>query len=499
MGLRGSEARGQNFETPAPRRHPPVGEWIARAGGSATGVGEPAATDSRAVFGAPDAARHVRDRCPESAKPIVNPRLTIFAIVNYKLTISPSGGPSGVAVDDMENAVRNPSGRGAKRAVVAGAGIAGLAAALRLRRAGWEVVVLERAPARRSGGYLLNLHGPGYDAAERLGLVPALAPRDIGFFTSVLVHADGREKFTVPAAVAQAAVGDRALSLFRGDLESALYAAVAAHVDIRFGTTVRAMTQDPGAVEVTLSDDTRLQADLLIGADGVHSRIRELAFGPESEHLVELNHMVGAFPLDTVPEHVPHGVGTTFLGPRRTAAVMNLGPGRSSAFFTYRSLDPAAELARGAASALTAAFGDLGRGVAEALEQLSADPADAYFDSVGQIVADRWSSGRVVLLGDAAWCVTVFAGYGAALALDGADRLGAALDAHGDDLTTALDAWERSLRPEVRKRQALARKGISRFAPPTRAHVWAGDLMLRAIQLPGIRGLVQRSIQRANN
>src|SRR4051794_14170604 len=150
---------------------------------------------------------------------------------------------------DVENAVRHPGGSGTKRVVIVGAGIAGLAAALRMHREGWDVVVLERAPTRRSSGYLLNLHGPGYDAAERLGLVPALAPCDIGFFTSVLVHADGREKFTVPAAVAQAAVGDRALSLFRGDLESALYEAVAEHIDIRFGTTVRAVTQEPGAVE----------------------------------------------------------------------------------------------------------------------------------------------------------------------------------------------------------------------------------------------------------
>lgn len=114
---------------------------------------------------------------------------------------------------------------------------------------------------------------------------------------------------------------------------------------------------------------------------------------------------------------------------------------------------------------------------------------------------DRWSQGRVVLLGDAAWCVTVFAGYGAALALalDGADRLGTALAAHGDDIPAALEAWETTLRPEVAKRQALARKGISRFAPPSRAQVWAGELMLRAIQLPGIRSLVRRSIQRANN
>ncbi|WP_328391962.1 hypothetical protein [Nocardia sp. NBC_00416] len=105
----------------------------------------------------------------------------------------------------------------------------------------------------------------------------------------------------------------------------------------------------------------------------------------------------------------------------------------------------------------------------------------------------------MVLLGDAAWCVTVFAGYGAALALDGADRLGAALAARADDVPAALADWEKALRPEVGKRQALARRGISRFAPPSRAHVRAGEMMLRAIQLPGIRALVRRSIQRANN
>jgi len=399
----------------------------------------------------------------------------------------------------VENAASGAAGAEPKRVVVVGAGIAGLAAALRMHQHGWDVVVVERAPARRSSGYLVNLHGPGYDAAERLGLLPRLTPRDIGFFTSILVHADGREKFTIPAAVAEAAIGDRALSLFRGDLESALYHAVADHADIRFGTTVQEVTQNAGEVVVTLSDGTRMQTELLIGADGVHSRIRELVFGPEVDYLVDMGHMVGAFPLEQVPEHVPEGAGTTFLGPRRTAAVMNLGPGRSSTFFTYRCPDPNAESALGPAPALTRAFGDLGGGVADALEQLEADPAAAYFDSVGQVVMDRWSHGRVVLLGDAAWCVTVFAGYGAALALDGADRLGAAIAAHGDDISAALDSWEASLRPEVRKRQALARKGMSRFTPPSRAHVWAGELMLRAIQLPGIRGLVQRSIQRANN
>jgi len=389
-------------------------------------------------------------------------------------------------------------GAQAKRALVVGAGIAGLATALRLHRDGWNVQVIERAPGRRSSGYLVNLHGPGFDAAERLGLLPALTPRDIGFFTSILVHADGRQKFTVPAAVAQAAVGGRALSVFRGDLESVLYDAVAATVPIRFATTVQTVEQDPGEVRIILSDGDCVHAELLVGADGLHSRIRELVFAAEADCVVNLRHLVAAFPLQEVPEQVPMGAGTTFIGPGRMAAVMNLGPGRSAAFFAYRSADPDAELAVGPISALSAAFADLGPGTRDALHQLETSPEAAYFDSVSQVVVDTWSNGRVVLLGDAAWCVTVFAGYGAALALDGADRLGAALTTHDDDIPAALAEWESALRPEVHKRQALARKGISRFVPSTNAQVWAAEMMMRAIQLPGIRTLVQRAIRRAN-
>ncbi|WP_433260418.1 FAD-dependent oxidoreductase [Actinosynnema sp. CS-041913] len=384
-----------------------------------------------------------------------------------------------------------------RRAVVAGAGIAGLATALRLHQTGWEVLVVERAPARRSSGYLVNLLGQGYDAAARLGVLPALADRDLGVFTSILVKADGRPKLTVPAALAQAALGARAITVFRGDLESTLYEAVRPAVAIRFGTTVRAVTQDHDEVRVTLSDGTSERADLLVGADGLHSGVREVVFGPEPEFRVDLRHVVGAFPLDRVPREVPDGAGATFIGPRRTAAVINLGPGRSSAFFTYRSDDPA-DLARGPVRALTAVFGDLGGGVPDALRQLEADPTGAYFDSVGQVVMDRWSRGRVVVLGDAAWCVSLFAGYGAALALAGADHLGTALAEHGDDVPAALAHWEGLLRPEVRTRQASARRGISQYAPPSQAHVRARELMIRAIGLPGIRSLVRRSVQRAN-
>jgi 2-polyprenyl-6-methoxyphenol hydroxylase-like FAD-dependent oxidoreductase len=381
--------------------------------------------------------------------------------------------------------------------MVIGAGIAGLATALRLHQIGWESTVIERAPGRRSSGYMVNLLGQGYEAAERLGIMPALAARDLGTFSSIMVRADGRHKLTVPQAIVQAALGERAITVFRGDLEAALYDAVRDNTDIRFGTTVKAVTQDDARVHVGLSDGSTESADLLVGADGLHSSVRSGVFGPPEDFRVDLNHVVAAFPLDRVPADVPQGAGTTFIGPRRTAAVVNLGPGRSSAFFTYRVADPDAEVGRGPVHALNAAFGDLGGGVPDALDQLAGDPAGAYFDSVSQVVMDRWSRGRVVLLGDAAWCVTLFAGFGAASALAGADRLGTTLQDHGDDITAALARWEADWRPEIVKRQALARRGMRQYAPPNHASVWMADAMMRLIKLPGIRGIVLRSAQRS--
>ncbi|MGW4682489.1 FAD-dependent oxidoreductase [Micromonospora taraxaci] len=383
-----------------------------------------------------------------------------------------------------------------KRAVIVGAGIAGLATALRLARDGWHPLVVERSPTRRSGGYLVNLLGTGYDAAEGLGLVPALSDRALGPFTTVLVRADGRPKLTVPAAVAEAALGPRTMTVFRGDLETALYEAVRDRVEIRFGTTVSTIDSTDDRVRISLSDGTTEDADLLVGADGVHSATRTATVGPD--HRVDLPYVVAAFPLAHPVTGVPESSATTFIGPGRTAAIVNLGPGRSSAFFTYRCADPARELERGPVDAIRATFGDLAGGVPEAIRHLQTDPAGAYFDRVSQVDSPRWSTGRTVLLGDAAWCVTLFAGHGAALALAGADQLGTALRRHGDDVPSALADWETGLRPEVVKRQALARRGMYQYAPPSRFHVWMNDVTIRAVTLPGVRGLVRRGIERQN-
>ncbi|TWS23652.1 FAD-binding protein [Tsukamurella sputi] len=382
------------------------------------------------------------------------------------------------------------------RIVIAGAGIAGLAAALRLHRDGHEVLIAERAPARRTGGYLINLLGTGFDAAESLGLVPALRDRDQGIFTSVLVRADGSTKLTMPTALAEQSLGDRALTLFRGDLEEALHEAVAGTVEIRFGTVVTAVDHLEDAARVTLSDGTVHDADLLIGADGLHSGIRDLVFGPAEAFVRDLGHAVAAFPLDTAPEALPKQTAATFIDVGRTAAVFRPRTHAPSAFFTYRTATAADDAAGSPADALARHFGDLRGPVHEAMRH-AARTDGAYSDSVSQVVMESWSRGNVALVGDSAWCVSLFAGHGAGLALAGADRLGRSLSAHPGRIGAALDAWEADLRDDVATRQRQARTGMARFAPPSSLHLGVQNLMIRALTAPVIGPAFLRLMSRA--
>ncbi|KOX14223.1 FAD-dependent monooxygenase [Nocardiopsis sp. NRRL B-16309] len=383
---------------------------------------------------------------------------------------------------------------GTRSALIVGAGIAGQAAALRLHQAGWRVRVVERAPRRRGGGYAVSFAGIGYDAAERMGVLPDLLDRHITPDALVYVRKDGTEAFTVPGRTVRALAGERNLNLLRGDIEDVLHRRVRDHAEFTYGTTVERVEQDADGVRATLSDGTVTTADLLIGADGLHSATRAQVFGPESAYRRDLRHMVGVFMLDHRPEGVAPGATASLTDTGRTLAVIDLGANGAAAFFGYRSEESGRELAEGPYTAIPRACGDMGWVAPQVLEQLAA-ARDVYFDTVSQMEVDGWSRGRVVLLGDAAWCVTLFAGYGSALAVGGADALGTALEEHPDDLPAALAAWERRIRPEAERKQRLGRQVKGLYAPEDRFGLWLRDLPLRMAANPLVSRFLQRRLQ----
>ncbi|WP_153034129.1 FAD-dependent monooxygenase [Amycolatopsis sp. YIM 10] len=336
------------------------------------------------------------------------------------------------------------------RVLVVGMGVAGLATAGRLHAAGWTPVLIEKAPARRSGGYFVALFGAGQAAARRLGLMEHLHNR-----ATTKPNLDlGRNNRSRPGMAITELPGEPWMML-RGDVEQAAFAALPDGLDIRYSTVPTAIEQDDDGVDVTLHDtaagtSVTERFDLVVGADGLRSTVRELVFGPHDEHLRRLNYLVAAFQYTGTPPGLAPGQGATLMEPDRSMWVFAFADHDPTIMLTYRTEDVDAEFTEPPAQRLRAAFGPkpLGRTLGAVIDALDAAP-EVLFDSVEQVRLDSWHRGRVVLVGDSAWCVTLYAGMGVSSGLAGAELLGTMLERHPDDVTGALRAWERALRPYV--------------------------------------------------
>ncbi|WP_206793736.1 FAD-dependent monooxygenase [Amycolatopsis sp. MtRt-6] len=335
------------------------------------------------------------------------------------------------------------------RVLVVGMGVSGIATAARLHAAGWTPVLVERAPARRSGGYFVALFGAGKAAAARLGLDTYLHDRGA---SQPPLTIDRRGRRRAGAGIAD--LPGKPWLMLRGDVEQAAYEVLPKDVEIRYSTVPTAIAQDAGGVDVTLRNtgtgtEVTERYDLVVGADGLRSTVRSLVFGPHEDHLRRLGFMVVAFEYDGTPAGLPPGRGATLLEPGRSMWVFAFADHNPTVMLTYRTGDVDAEFTQPPAERVQAAFGPepLGRTLGDVVGHLE-KTGDALFDSVEQVRMPRWHRGRVVLVGDSAWCVTLYAGMGVSSGLTGADLLGAMLERHAD-VETALTEWERTLRPYI--------------------------------------------------
>ncbi len=373
--------------------------------------------------------------------------------------------------------------------LISGASVAGPALAWWLARHGFRPTVVERAPHLRGGGYAVDFRGAAHlSVLTRMGLLDQICAHQTHLSATTYVDQDSLPVASMPAGIF---AGD--VEILRGDLGRILHEATRDSTEYLFGDSVTGLRQDASGVHVTFARSAPRTFDLVIGADGLHSGVRALAFD-RPDQVTDLGLYVAIF---SVPDRygldhegllysVPGKTAAVFSTPRPGQAVAQFffaAPGGEPIEFDYR--DPGQQR-----KILADVFADVGWHVPDLLGQLAAAD-DFYFDSVSQVRLDRWSSGRVALAGDAGYAAGP-GGNGTGTAVVAAYVLAGELAAARGDYRVAYDRYERLLRPYVARGQKQALGGAGFLAPPTAKKIAQRDRFFRMLPyLPPARSLVK--------
>ena len=371
------------------------------------------------------------------------------------------------------------------KVLISGGGIAGPTLAYWLQKSGHEVLLVEHSPQLRCGGYAIDFWGVGYDIAEKMGLIPRI--RELGYQMREVRFVDphGRKRGGFAVDVFRRMTNGRFTSLRRSDLAATIYGAIDGKVESIFGDSVASIKDEGEHVRVGFDHAAPREVDLVVGADGLHSRVRQLAFGPEASFERSLGYHVAAFevegyrPRDELV-YISHGV------PGRQISRFSLRDDKTLFLFIFRdeyltTEAPSSEQERKAA--LANVFADVGwegPQILAAMENVN----DIYFDRVSQVRMDRWTKGRTALIGDAAACVSLLAGEGTGLAMAEAYVLAGELRDCGGDHISAFARYEERMMPFLKRKQESAAKLASSFAPKSAFGITFRNLVSRLLRIP---------------
>ncbi|EHB56229.1 monooxygenase FAD-binding [Mycolicibacterium rhodesiae JS60] len=360
---------------------------------------------------------------------------------------------------------------------ISGAGVGGAALAHWLHRTGHTPTLIEKAPAFRTGGYMIDFWGVGFQAAKRMGIEDRILSAGYQVQHVRSVGARGEIKADLRVAGVRRLIGDDFTSLPRGDLAAAVYRTVEDQVETIFDDSIATVEDTGECVRLTFDTSPPREFDLLIGADGLHSNVRRLVFGDERNVEHYLGCKVAACVVDGYRPR-DELVYLTYSTVNRQAGRFALRGDRTLFLFIFRADRDGP--ATSPEEQLRNEFGDAGWECSAMLAALDG-AADIYFDVVSQIRMDRWSRGRVLLLGDAAGCISLLGGEGTGLAMTEAYVLAGELSRAGGDHRQAFEQYERKLRPFVESKQAGAVRFIGFFATRTTFGLRFRNLAMRAM------------------
>jgi 2-polyprenyl-6-methoxyphenol hydroxylase-like FAD-dependent oxidoreductase len=386
--------------------------------------------------------------------------------------------------------------------LVAGASIAGPALAHWLRRRGAEVTVVERAPELRPGGQAVDARGVAREVIRRMGLDAAVRAARTETAGAYTVDVDGNvlETFRADDDGGDGYIAE--IEILRGDLSRVLYENTRDGVEYLFGDRIAELSQDADGVDVVLAGGDRRRFDLVVGADGLHSALRAMVFGPHERFVRHLGRMMSFY---TVPNEF--GLDRWLIDYQESGSGRSAGlrpiqdAARAMAMFSFLAADLDIDYRDVAAQKrlLREQMNNMGWLTPRILAHLD-DTPDFYLDQVAQVVMDRWSSGRVGLLGDAAFSSSPLSGQGTGLALVGAYLLAGELAAAGWDPQAGFVGYERRMRSFVEANQEIGRlharsldiQGPDAEPTPEFDGEWFTDLVERAIngaELPDYAGV----------
>lgn len=377
------------------------------------------------------------------------------------------------------------------RVLISGAGIAGPCLAYWLRRRGFEPTIVERAPHLRTGGYIIDFWGAGFDVADKMGLVPEILQAGYQVGEVRQVDRSGKRVSGFAVGTLDRITHGRFTSIPRSELAAAIHRSLNSldgGVETIFGNSISALEDVGNEVQVRFEHGPSRSFDLVVGADGLHSQVRRLAFGEEERFERFLGMKVAAF---TAPGYRPRDELTyvihTELGQQIGRFAMRDDLTMFLCVFAERDPQLPHELVEQKAL-LRERFSGSGWECPRILDAL--DGVDSlYLDRVSQIHMDRWAQGRVALVGDAAFCVSLLAGQGSALAMVAAYILAGELERANGRHELAFARYQDRLRTFIAGKQAAAVRFAPFFAPRSRLGMFLRNQVMKLMAIPFVTEL----------